>query len=56
MLEKTPLLAFVGIAGIGCILYMETLLLHTVEPNRNVLFQKHLLFMTFFGLMWSFLT
>ena len=28
-------------------------LFHTMGPNRNVLFQTHLLFVTIYGLMWS---
>ena len=31
----------------------EMTLFHTVGPNRNVLFQTHLLFVTTYGLVWS---
>ena len=32
---------------------LEMTLFHTMGPNRNVLFQTHLLFVTIYGLMWS---
>ena len=31
----------------------EMTLIHTMGPNKNVLFQTHLLFVTIYGLMWS---
>ena len=31
----------------------EMALFHTMGPNKNVLFQTHLLFVTIFDLMWS---
>ena len=31
----------------------ETTLFYTMGPNRNVLFQTHLLYVTIYGLMWS---
>ena len=31
----------------------EMTLFHKMGPNRNVLFQTHLLFVTIYGLMWS---
>ena len=31
----------------------EMTLFHKMEPNRNVLFQTHLLFVTIYGLVWS---
>ena len=34
----------------------EMTLLYTMGPNRNVLFQTRLVFVTIYGLMWSFLT
>ena len=32
----------------------EMTLFHTMGPNRNVLFQTHLIFVTIYGLVWSF--
>ena len=31
----------------------EMTLFHTMEPNKNVLFQLHLLFVIIYGLVWS---
>ena len=31
----------------------EITLFHTMGPNRNALFQTHLIFVTIYGLMWS---
>ena len=32
----------------------EMTLFHTMEPIRNILFQRHILFVTIYGLVWSF--
>ena len=34
-------------------MYVETFLFHIMKPNKNVLLETHLLFMTIYGLMWS---
>ena len=53
-ISYSSLVAFVGGRGIWC--NIETLLFHTVEPNRNIFFQTHLFFVNIYGLMWSFWT
>ena len=41
--------------GSGNLVYIETLLFHTVDPNRNVLFQLHLPFVTIYVLIYILL-
>ena len=55
---------FVITSFCGHLMYIETLLkscemkhemtlFHTMGPDKNVLFQTHLLFVTIYGLMWG---